>query len=186
MGETEGKRVSKMGKIQEKVCVFFGKIFFIFRHDMKRLFMNPIAAILAAGLMVLPSLYAWFNIEASWDPYGNTGNLKVAVANCDEGYSLKGMTVNVGNSIVDSLAGNDEIGWLFMDETDAVEGVESGAYYAAIVIPEDFSRDMMSILTPDMVRPDLKYYVNEKTAAGERIVYQSGHHSALRYDSESV
>lgn len=164
-GEAEGKRVSKMGKIQEKVCGFFGKIFFIFRHDMKRLFMNPIAAILAAGLMVLPSLYAWFNIEASWDPYGNTGNLKVAVANCDEGYSLKGMTVNVGNSIVDSLAGNDEIGWLFMEETDAVEGVKSGAYYAAIVIPEDFSRDMMSILTPDMVRPDLKYYVNEKTNA---------------------
>ena len=161
----KGKRVSKMKKIWGILCDFFGRIFFIFRHDMKKLFMNPIAAVLAAGLMVLPSLYAWFNIEASWDPYGNTGNLKVAVANCDEGYSLKGITVNVGNSIVDSLAGNQEIGWLFMDEADAVEGVESGAYYAAIIIPEDFSRDMMSILTPDMVRPDLKYYVNEKTNA---------------------
>ena len=164
-GQKKGKRVSKMKKIWGILCDFFGRIFFIFRYDIKKLFMNPIAAVLAAGLMVLPSLYAWFNIEASWDPYGNTGNLKVAVANCDEGYSLKGITVNVGNSIVDSLADNQEIGWLFMDEADAVEGVESGAYYAAIVIPGDFSRDMMSILTPDMVRPDLKYYVNEKTNA---------------------
>ena len=154
-----------MRRVWDAAVDFFGRIFFIFRHDMQKLFTNPIAAILAVGLMILPSLYAWFNIEASWDPYGNTGNLRVAVANCDDGYTLKGIGVNVGNSIVDSLAENEEIGWLFMNREDAVNGVKSGEYYAAIVIPDDFSRDMMSVLTPDMARPSLEYYVNEKINA---------------------
>ena len=159
------RKEADVKKLWKTVIDFFGRIFFIFRHDIKKLFLNPIAAVLAVGLMVLPSLYAWFNIEASWDPYGNTGNLRVAVANCDEGCSLRGITVNVGNSIVDSLAANEDIGWLFMNEADAVEGVKSGEYYAAVVIPQEFSRDMMSVLTPDMARPELKYYVNEKTNA---------------------
>ncbi len=154
-----------MRKAWDVISDFFGRTFFIFRRDMKKIFRNPIAAIVAIGLMALPSLYAWFNIEASWDPYGNTGNLKVAVANCDDGYNMKGIEVNIGNSIVDSLAGNDSIGWLFMSKEAAIEGVESGEYYAAVVIPDDFSRNMMSILTPAMTRPELEYYVNEKKNA---------------------
>ena len=159
------KNTDQIKKIGKNISMFCGKIFSIFRWDMKKIFTNPIAAIIAVGLMALPSLYAWFNIEASWDPYGNTGNLTVAVANCDDGYSLKGIDVNVGNSIVDSLAGNDSIGWRFMSKDDAIKGVESGEYYAAHVIPDDFSRDMMSVLTPEMVRPELEYYVNEKKNA---------------------
>lgn len=133
------KNTDQIKKIGKNISMFCGKIFSIFRWDMKKIFTNPIAAIIAVGLMALPSLYAWFNIEASWDPYGNTGNLTVAVANCDDGYSLKGIDVNVGNSIVDSLAGNDSIGWRFMSKDDAIKGVESGEYYAALVIPDDFS-----------------------------------------------
>lgn len=155
----------RLKKIGKNISGFWGKVFSIFRWDMKKIFTNPIAAIIAAGLMILPSFYAWFNIEASWDPYGNTGNLTVAVANCDDGYSLKGIQVNMGNSIVDSLAGNDSIGWRFMSKDDAVSGVESGEYYAALVIPDDFSKDMMSVLTPEMTRPSLEYYVNEKKNA---------------------
>ena len=75
----------RLKKIGKNISGFWGKVFSIFRWDMKKIFTNPIAAIIAAGLMILPSFYAWFNIEASWDPYGNTGNLTVAVANCDDG-----------------------------------------------------------------------------------------------------
>ena len=40
---------------------------------------NVIAMIVIMGITVIPTLYAWFNISASWDPYGNTGALKLAV-----------------------------------------------------------------------------------------------------------
>ena len=69
-------------------------------HDFQRVFTNPVAAIIAVGVMVLPSLYAWFNIQASWDPYGSTDHISVAVSNVDEGTVVQGMELNVGKSIV--------------------------------------------------------------------------------------
>ena len=51
----------------------------IFKYDLKKIHKNVIAMIVIMGITVIPTLYAWFNIAASWDPYGNTGNLKVAV-----------------------------------------------------------------------------------------------------------
>lgn len=111
---------------------------------------NVIGAIVLVGLIVVPALYAWFNIAGSWDPYGNTQGLKVAVANEDAGYQsdLVPLEVNVGDSVVSALRADDEFDWVFTDEEAAVEGVRSGAYYAAIVIPESFSADMMTLFSP--------------------------------------
>lgn len=141
------------------------KILGIMVHDFKKIFTNPIAAIVAVGVLILPSLYAWFNIKASWDPYGSTNNLAVAVANADKGTEVQGVELNIGKSIIESLAENDQIGWKFTNTDEAIEGVRSGKYYAAVVIPEDFSEDMSSILRKDITRPQIEYYVNEKKNA---------------------
>ena len=63
--------------------------------------------IVILGITVIPTLYAWFNISASWDPYGNTGNLKVAVASSDEGYSgeLLSVNLNLGDQVLTTLRG---------------------------------------------------------------------------------
>ncbi len=113
------------------------------------------------GVCLLPSLYAWFNIAANMDPYGNTQGIKVAVANCDEGADTAQMSLNAGASIMDNLKENKKLGWTFVDEEEAIEGVKSGAYYAAIVIPEDFSDSLLSILSGDVRKPQLDYYINE-------------------------
>lgn len=131
---------------------------------MKHMFVNTIAFIMAIGMVVVPPLYAWFNIAGSWDPYGNTGNLKVAVANEDSGYTgtLIPVSVNVGNNIVSSLAQNDQLDWIFTDSDGAMEGVRSGEYYAVLVIPEDFSNNMLAILSSEYTPSRIEYYVNEK------------------------
>ena len=100
--------------------------------------MNVIAGIVCLGLVIVPSLYAWFNIAGSWDPYSNTKNLKVAVANTDEGYTsdLMPLSINVGDKVTSALRENDQIGWLITSEQDALEGVRSGQYYAAVIIPQ--------------------------------------------------
>lgn len=141
------------------------KILEIFRRDVRRLTHNAVAMVIVIGVIVLPALYAWFNIAANWDPYGNTSGLKVAVVNNDKGTEREGLTVDIGSQIVDTLEANDAIGWVFTDEDDAMRGVNSGAYYAAVVIPEDFSKDMSSILDNEIVKPKLTYYVNEKINA---------------------
>ena len=136
----------------------------IFKRDMCHATRNVIAVIVSMGLVVVPALYAWFNIAASWDPYGNTKALKVAVANNDKGYKsdLIPVRVNVGETIIGTLHANDQLDWQFVNSDKAIDGVKSGEYYAAIVIPKSFSADMMTLFSPDIKHAQLKYYLNEK------------------------
>ncbi len=139
----------------------------IFKGDVRLVATNAIGLMVAIGLVVVPALYAWFNIAGTWDPYENTGGLKVAVANEDAGYtsSLLPTDVNVGKSVVAALHENDQFDWVFVDEGQAVEGVRSGEYYAALVIPERFSADMMTLFSPDIEHASITYYTNEKENA---------------------
>lgn len=139
--------------------------FKIFVRDIKKIFTNSMAIVLAVGVILLPSLYAWFNIYANWDPYGKTGNMMVAVCNEDEGATYKTLQIDIGDQICSNLKANDSINWQFVSKKDAVKGVESGKYYAAIEIPEGFSKNLASIVTDDYERPQIIYYANEKKNA---------------------
>ncbi|NEG69870.1 YhgE/Pip domain-containing protein [Bifidobacterium choloepi] len=143
-----------------------GNILAILRRDFKRLIRVPSAWVITIGLIVIPCMYAWFNIYGFWNPYGNTSAIKVAIANEDKGAdsSLMG-EMNLGDQIVAKLKTNDELGWQFDDESTAMQCVESGECYAAIVIPSDFSSKVANILTDTSSKPTLEYYVNEKANA---------------------
>lgn len=139
----------------------------ILKRDLSRIRGSVVALIVAVGLVIVPTLYAWFNIAGSWDPYGNTGNLKVAVANSDDGYmsDLIPVRVNIGDTMVSALRENDQLDWRFVSESDAVEGVRSGEYYAAVVIPENFSSRMMTVFSSDAEHAEIVYYENQKANA---------------------
>ena len=139
----------------------------IFKRDLLRLLRNPVAVVVTLGVCIIPSLYAWYNIGANWDPYGKTANVKVAVANEDAGTTNEYVgDLNAGKDTVAEIRKNHDLGWTFVDTADeAKEGVESGDYYAAIVIPKDFSEDLTSMLTGAFTRPKLTYYVNQKRNA---------------------
>ncbi|KAB7788418.1 YhgE/Pip domain-containing protein, partial [Bifidobacterium cebidarum] len=121
----------------------------IFTGDVKHIGSSVIALIIAIGLMIMPSFYAWFNIYGSWNPYDNTGDMKVAVANADVGYQgdLMPAAVNVGDQVVNALRANDDLKWTFVTEKEAKNGVQSGEYYAAIIIPKNFSSDVFTVFT---------------------------------------
>lgn len=140
-------------------------VFQIYKRDLRRLSRNVLAIIIAIGISVIPALYAWFNIAANWDPYGSTNGIKVAVVNLDEGYHIKALNLNGGEEIVTNLKQNTQMGWTFTEEKEAKDGVESGKYYAAVVIPKDFSANLTSIVSGELKRPQIEYYVNEKKNA---------------------
>lgn len=143
------------------------RIFKIFVHDIVGLSRNIFALIIAGGLCIIPSLYAWFNIYSNWDPYANTSAVKVAVVSEDAGYTGEdGEYSNMGDSVLESLRINTGLGWQILDKKDdAIEGVKSGEYYAAIVIGDDFSESMFDFIDKGLVHPSVTYYENEKKNA---------------------
>lgn len=142
-------------------------IWAIFKNDVNHIRKNVIAMIVIIGITVVPCLYAWFNIAASWNPYENTGGLKVAVANVDEGYEgdLLSVNLNLGDQVISALHENTQLDWTFTTKKKAMNGVKSGKYYAAIIIPKDFSTNMMSVFTEDVQKPQIIYYSNAKENA---------------------
>ncbi|MGF7059039.1 YhgE/Pip family protein [Brassicibacter mesophilus] len=138
----------------------------IFTSDIKNILKNKIALIIVCGLLVLPSLYAWFNIYASWDPYGNTGGITVVVCNNDLGGKMKDRDINIGKDLVENLKENHTLGWTFVDDPDKAIGLaRTGEVYASIIIPKDFSQKMSTIIDDNPMKPSLEYYVNEKINA---------------------
>lgn len=135
----------------------------IFVRDLKRLVVNPVACIILAGVCILPALYAWYTIETMWDPYANTGSIKVAVVNEDKGadsnYTGK---INIGQEVVDELHSDHELDWQFVSKDEAMDGVYSSEYYAALIFPENFSEDFISVFSGNFTQPKIEYYVNEK------------------------
>lgn len=140
-----------------------GNVLRVFWRDVKRIAKVPPAWLVVVFLIVLPSIYTWFNVIGFWNPYENTGNMCVCVVNEDK--SVEDETLghlDLGAQIIGELENNDQLGWSFVDREEAMREVESGEAYAAIVIPEDFSADMTTILSGDFQRPQIEYYVNEK------------------------
>lgn len=139
----------------------------IFKADVRGLVKNVLALIIIIGLCILPSLYAWFNIYSNWNPYANTGNIKIAAYSEDEGYTGEDGTVqNMGGKILDNLKENTAIGWTMVNSgEEAIEGVKSGDYYAAVVIEKDFSYKMFNMFAEGFANPGITYYENEKKNA---------------------
>lgn len=143
-------------------------IFRIFTTDFKRVFSNVVALVIIMGLSIIPALYAWFNILSNWDPYGKsaTSKMHIAVYSEDEGVSFGKVTLNIGDTVVENLEANDTVGFVFVESREeALLGVYSGEYYAALIMPEDFSEEMISFLSKEPVNPVIEYYENSKKNA---------------------
>ena len=192
-----------------------GNILRILKRDLLRLAKTPSALVIVLALLVLPSMYAWYNVAGFWDPYGNTGNLRVCVVNEDAGGTLDlgtasnaaaasaandsssseaaastsgspgaastpdpanspdaapapstpaapANSLNVGDQIIAEIQNNHELDWQVVDRETAMREVESGESYAAFIIPEQFTADLLTLTTGNFQQPSIEYYVNEK------------------------
>ena len=136
----------------------------IFTRDLIRILKNPIAIIVTIGVCIIPSLYAWFNIAANWDPYKNTQTMPVAVVSEDTGAEVGDQGyLNAGSMVIDKLKDNTQLQWTFVSsKEEALEGVSAGTYYAAIILPKNFTSDLASVLSGNLEKAPVQYYVNEK------------------------
>src|SRR5690625_2705562 len=137
----------------------------IYKLDLKNIVTNFVVAILIGGLVILPSLYAWLNIKASWDPYAQTDQIPIGVVNEDVGAVIRDKQVNVGDELVETLKENTDFNWNFVNRQTAIDEVEYGNYYAVIVVPSNFSETLGTVITDQPTKAEIEYYVNEKINA---------------------
>ncbi|MGP1486707.1 MAG: YhgE/Pip family protein [Peptostreptococcus stomatis] len=160
-------------EFKEKYMPDPSKVHEILYKDCQEVLKNRLITIIVVALMIFPSLYAWFNIEAFWDPYGNTKNLSVAIVNQDKDYEFKNQKLNFGNDIVKNLKENRSLDWNFVNSKTAMEGLNIGRYYAILTIPKDFTKSLMSVTQVDVRKARIIYTTNEKTnAIAEKITDQ--------------
>jgi len=143
-------------------------VFSIFGNDVKSVSRQFFAVAIIIAISVLPALYAWVNIYANANPYVNTGNIKIAVASNDPGVDLDdGTHVNMTEEVFEELKESTSIGWQFPQTPDeAIAGVKSGEYYAAIIFEDNFTYNMYHFeqaLLDD--KEPLTYYENAKKNA---------------------
>jgi len=133
------------------------------------------ATLLMLALIILPCLYCWFNVWALWDPYSNTGGLKVGVYSADQPVELEGQKIEIGDQLIDNLKKNKKLGWTFVDSKKQLDqGVKDGSYYAGVYLPKNFSKDIVSFLSGNIKKPTLVFSVNQKINAVAPKLTESG------------
>ncbi|MBE6050871.1 MAG: YhgE/Pip domain-containing protein [Clostridium sp.] len=141
--------------------------FKIYKRDLKIIFTNYVVLIVIAALCVIPSLYAWINIKASWDPYSEsaTSRIVVDVVNEDKGSIINDKEINLGDKVTDGLKENKLLGWKFVSYEEASDDLNNEKVFAAIILPENFSENIASLITENVKKAEIKYMVNEKINA---------------------
>lgn len=134
----------------------------VYKRDWKSIVINPVAAIIVAGVCILPSLYAWVNIKACWNTYENTSTIPVAVVNNDKEARFSDKKINIGREVIKKLKSNHKIGWKFVNSKEANMGLVDGTYYAMIEIPSDFSSSFLSVISDKQKKPQITYKVDTK------------------------
>lgn len=119
----------------------------LFLMDMKSIGKNWAAIIVIVGLIILPSLYAWLNIEASWDPYAKTDQIPIGIVNEDKGAAVRDQDIHVGDEIVHTLKENRSMDWQFVNRKKAMNKLEYGDYFAVLIIPENFSEKLGTVIS---------------------------------------
>lgn len=133
----------------------------LFLAEMAKLKANKGVLFSVIAVLLIPIVYAGVMLSATWGPYDNVSNLPVAVVNKDTGAMQGDKEINVGKDLVEDFKKSKSLGWKFVSEQEAEKGLKNLDYYMVIEIPEDFSKNVTTVLDPEPQQLELRYIQNE-------------------------
>lgn len=133
------------------------------KQEWKNILKNHWIQIVLVALILIPSIYTVVFLGSMWDPYGNSGNLPVAVVNKDKAVDYNDKKLDVGNQLVDKLKDNDSLDFHFVNSKEANKGLKDGDYYMVITIPSNFSKNATTLLDKNPKKMVLNYTTNPGT-----------------------
>lgn len=130
--------------------------------DISSIFKNRFIRVSVTAIIIVPLLYSLLYLAAFWDPYSRLSSLPIAIINLDKGTVQDGQGKNYGKELEEKLSNNMKIGWRFVDYDEGMRGVKGKDYYAAFIIPENFSEDILSAKDGNPTKAEITYHANEK------------------------
>lgn len=121
---------------------------------------NRLILISVLAIMIIPFLYSIFFLKSVWNPYGETQHLPVAVVNNDQAVKYQGQTMNVGDQAIKSLKKDHQLGWRFVSEKKAKQGLKDKKYYTIVTFPKDTSKNAASVLSKNPKKMSIEYETN--------------------------
>lgn len=133
------------------------------KQEWKNILKNHWIQIVLVALILIPSIYTVVFLGSMWDPYGNSGDLPVAVVNKDKAVEYNDKKLDVGNQLVKKLKDNDSLDFHFVNSKEANKGLKDGDYYMVITIPSNFSKNATTLLDKNPKKMVLNYTTNPGT-----------------------
>lgn len=133
------------------------------KQEWKNILKNHWIQIVLVALILIPSIYTVVFLGSMWDPYGNSGDLPVAVVNKDKAVEYNDKKLDVGDQLVKKLKDNDSLDFHFVNSKEANKGLKNGDYYMVITIPSNFSKNATTLLDKNPKRMVLNYTTNPGT-----------------------
>ncbi|PLR86393.1 YhgE/Pip domain-containing protein [Bacillus canaveralius] len=141
--------------------VLWMNVFNLLSVEFAKLAANKALLFSIIAALLVPVAYGGILLSADWGPYDNLSNLPVAVVNNDKGAMSEDEPINVGRELVANLKKGKQLGWKFVDSAKAMKGLQNNDFYIVIVIPEDFSQRVTTVLDPNPKKLELEYIQNE-------------------------
>lgn len=133
------------------------------KQEWKNILKNHWIQIVLVALILIPSIYTVVFLGSMWDPYGNSGDLPVAVVNKDKAVEYNDKKLDVGDQLVSKLKDNDSLDFHFVNSKEANKGLKDGDYYMVITIPSNFSKNATTLLDKNPKKMVLNYTTNPGT-----------------------
>ncbi|MDO4545404.1 MAG: YhgE/Pip family protein, partial [Bacillota bacterium] len=132
----------------------------VLRASFSRVFRNPIKCLALLVVIVVSACFGLITVISFSQMPNRVQDFPVALVNNDAGTTVNGEKINYGQEILEHTEDNDSVKWVICSGDTFDKGIQDTRYYAAFIIPEDFSEKVMSAQSGTPVQADIIYLSN--------------------------
>ena len=138
------------------------------KEELKRIFKSKMLIATLVAVVILPLIYGGLYLWAFWDPYGKLDNLPIAIVNEDtcayKSDKKDKKQYCFGQDLVDKLSDEKQMNWQFVDRKTAEDGLKNKKYYTLSVIPQNFSKNILSIDTDNPEQAKIEFQARQASS----------------------
>ncbi|TLQ04313.1 DUF3533 domain-containing protein [Pediococcus stilesii] len=132
----------------------------MFKNEWMAILKKPLMIAVMISIALVPAIYSGVYLSSMWNTYGHEKEIPVAIVNTDKKVSLNGQKIDMGKNLVSGLKKSRSLNYKSTSEQAASDGLKSGKFYMVIKIPDNFSKNMSTLMTKHPEKMKIIYETN--------------------------